>query len=44
MLKKIAVALFLLLIVGIIVFDLGNFALTSEGAGDIWWTEVESLF
>jgi len=43
-LKKLAVLLLVILVLLIIIFDVGNFATHNNGAGDIWWTEIDGLF
>ena len=42
-LKYIALILLIILVLSIIIFDLGNFAQHDSGAGDIWWSDVESI-
>jgi len=37
------IILFLMLILAVIAFDLGNYSIHESGAGDIWWTEVSAI-
>lgn len=42
--KNIILLIFVLIIGAIVIFDMGNFNLHDSGAGDIWWTEIDSMF
>ncbi|WP_408955582.1 hypothetical protein [Natroniella sp. ANB-PHB2] len=41
--KKVLLLVVVLIVVGIVLFDIGNSGEHSSGAGEIWWTGIEEI-